>query len=137
MAKRLSYVEVTFKQFEDHDSEETRHLLDQEFIHDRVGGLGSEDLISKVIHGLANINRQTKVQSVEYLNDVPSGFPVPWIATAYILDLRDYKFNLREDDDSEGELLSVDSIILDRDQDSWTTSGGGGDTLPKCRLFNG
>ncbi|KAJ7435706.1 hypothetical protein B0H11DRAFT_2366612 [Mycena galericulata] len=95
------------------------------------------DIISKAIDGLAHINRQTKVQRVEYLNELASGYPVPRIPTAYVLDLRDPKFDFRAGADGRGELLNADALILNRDQESWNTSSGGGDQEPICLLFNG
>ncbi|KAJ7511946.1 hypothetical protein B0H11DRAFT_1899441 [Mycena galericulata] len=95
------------------------------------------DIISKAIDGLAHINRQTKVQRVEYLNELASGYPVPRVPTAYVLDLRDPKFDFRAGADGRGELLNADALILNRDQESWNTSSGGGDQEPICLLFNG
>ncbi|KAJ7804189.1 hypothetical protein B0H13DRAFT_2687480 [Mycena leptocephala] len=93
------------------------------------------DIVSKAIDGLAKINRQTKVERVEYLNNViPSYFPVPRTRTAFILDLRDPKFDFY---DKAGDPLLADTLILDANQESWATTGGGGDQLPACLLFNG
>ncbi|KAJ7483136.1 hypothetical protein B0H11DRAFT_2232164 [Mycena galericulata] len=72
------------------------------------------DIISKAIDGLAHINRQTKVQRVEYLNELASGYPVPRVPTAYVLDLRDPKFDFRAGADGRGELLNADALILNR-----------------------
>ncbi|KAJ7440019.1 hypothetical protein FB451DRAFT_1415381 [Mycena latifolia] len=77
------------------------------------------NIISRAIDGLAHINRQTKVERVEYLNDLPSYWPVPRVPTAYVVDLRDPKFDFL---DSDGELLRADALILDKDQDSWDTT---------------
>ncbi|KAJ7917410.1 hypothetical protein B0H13DRAFT_2269491 [Mycena leptocephala] len=86
------------------------------------------DIVSKAIDGLAKINRQTKVERVEYLNNViPSYFPVPRTRTAFILDLRDPKFDFY---DKAGDPLLADTLILD-------AACGGGDQLPTCLLFNG
>jgi hypothetical protein len=69
------------------------------------------DIVSKTIDGLAKINRQTKVERVEYLNNViPSYFPVPRTRTAFILDLRDPKFDFY---DKAGDPLLADTLILD------------------------
>ncbi|KAJ6518252.1 hypothetical protein C8R47DRAFT_1031643 [Mycena vitilis] len=92
------------------------------------------DIIARAIDGLAHINRQTKVQRVEYLNSIPSYFPVFREPTAVILDLRDPKFDFYDDD---GELLRADALILDKNQESFRNSGGGGDQQPTCLLFNG
>jgi hypothetical protein len=71
------------------------------------------------IDGLANINRQTKVQRVEYLTDLPSYWPVPRIPTAYVVDLRDPKFDYY---DADGELLDLRADTLIRNK--------------VCRLFS-
>ncbi|KAF7373812.1 hypothetical protein MSAN_00592900 [Mycena sanguinolenta] len=92
------------------------------------------DIVSKVINGPTNINRQTKVERVEYLDDIPSNFPVPRVPTAFILDLRDPKFNFVNKDN---EPIRADTLILDKNQESWKTTSGGGDSMPTCALFNG
>ncbi|KAJ7138792.1 hypothetical protein C8R43DRAFT_1131951 [Mycena crocata] len=86
------------------------------------------------IDGVANINRQTKVDRVEYMNGLPPYWPIPRVKTAYVVDLRDPKFDFV---DGNGELLRADALILDKDQDSWDTTGGGGDQHPSCLLFTG
>ncbi|KAJ6551054.1 hypothetical protein DFH09DRAFT_1366554 [Mycena vulgaris] len=83
------------------------------------------DIISKIIRGRANINRQTKMEAVEYLDDLPPYLPIPRIPTAYIMDLRAAKFDFYDED----EVLCA--------HDSWATSGGGGDYNPTCLLFDG
>ncbi|KAJ7271831.1 hypothetical protein C8J57DRAFT_1507735 [Mycena rebaudengoi] len=64
------------------------------------------DIISMAIHGPAKINRQTKVERVEYLTGLPSYWPVPRIPTAYVVDLRDPKFDYY---DGDGEVLDLRS----------------------------
>jgi hypothetical protein len=56
---------------------------------------GDANIISRAIDDPAtiSINRQGKVERVEYLDQIPSFFPVPRTKNAYILDLRDEKFD--------------------------------------------
>jgi hypothetical protein len=69
------------------------------------------DIVTKAIDGLVKINRQTKIEHVEYFNnDIPSYFPVPRTRTAVILDMRDPKFDFY---DKAGDLLPADTLILD------------------------
>ncbi|KAJ7719563.1 hypothetical protein B0H16DRAFT_1795087 [Mycena metata] len=92
------------------------------------------DIISRVIIGPAEINRQNKVGRVEYLTEIPSYFPVFREPTAIVIDMRHEKFNFY---DTDGVLLEPDTLILDQNQESWSTSSGGGDHHPTCLLFNG
>ncbi|KAJ7476811.1 hypothetical protein FB451DRAFT_1366387 [Mycena latifolia] len=95
---------------------------------------GDANFISRAIDGPATINRQSKVERVEYLNDIPSFLPVPRNKTAFVLDLRDAKFDFVDDG---GELLRADTLILDKNQESWETSGSASDQVTTCALFNG
>ncbi|KAJ7717658.1 hypothetical protein B0H16DRAFT_1897881 [Mycena metata] len=92
------------------------------------------DIISCVIIGPAEIDRQNKVGRVEYLTEIPSYFPVFREPTAIVIDMRHKKFNFY---DTDGVLLEPDTLILDQNQESWSTSSGGGDHHPTCLLFNG
>ncbi|KAJ7741845.1 hypothetical protein B0H16DRAFT_1861601 [Mycena metata] len=80
------------------------------------------DIISRVIIGPAEINRQNKVRRVEYLTEIPSYFPVFREPTAIVIDMRHEKFNFYD---------------TDGNQESWSTSSGGGDHHPTFLLFNG
>jgi hypothetical protein len=72
---------------------------------------GDANIISHAIDGPARINRQGKVERVEYLDQIPSFFPVPRKKTAYILDLRDEKFDYV---DADGVPLCADRLILNK-----------------------
>ncbi|KAJ7199781.1 hypothetical protein GGX14DRAFT_401075 [Mycena pura] len=50
----------------------------------------------------------TYVEHMEYLKELPTGFPVPRVSTAFVVDLSDPKFNIL---DNKGILLSVDVLI--------------------------
>jgi len=51
------------------------------------------------------------VERVEYLNDLPSYWPIPEVYVAYVLDLSDPKFNIK---DKDGNLIPVDALISDK-----------------------
>jgi hypothetical protein len=112
------------------------------------------EIKSQVSNQPRRLNRQLLVERVEYLSEIPTYWPVPHQKTAYILDLRDPKFDVVHD---KGELLSVDaliknkvcpntavspssvyiSLLFSQDQDSWTGGTGGGDSKPSFDIFTG
>ena len=51
------------------------------------------------------------MERVEYLKDIPSYWPIPEDLVAYVLDLSDPKFEVKNKD---GELLPVDALICDK-----------------------
>ncbi|KAJ6573309.1 hypothetical protein B0H10DRAFT_2199442 [Mycena sp. CBHHK59/15] len=71
--------------------------------------------------GECRITTNVTVQRVEYLDQIPSIFPIPEIPTAFVVDLQDPKFDLV---DNSGKLYTVDALIKNKDNDSW--SGGTG-----------
>ena len=70
-----------------------------------------EGLISKVSNKPCKVTRQRSVERVEYLKDIPSYWPIPEDLVAYVLDLSDPKFEVKNKD---GELLPVDALICDK-----------------------
>ncbi|KAJ7148855.1 hypothetical protein C8R46DRAFT_1310984 [Mycena filopes] len=68
-------------------------------------------IISRVVLGDAAINRQNKLKRVEYLDVIPSYFPVFREPTAIVIDMRDPKFDFY---DKDGVLLAPDALILDQ-----------------------
>jgi hypothetical protein len=72
---------------------------------------GDANIISTAIDSPATINRQTRVERVEYLDQIPSFFPVPRRKTAYILDLRDDEFDFV---DKDGNPIRADALILNK-----------------------
>jgi hypothetical protein len=51
---------------------------------------------------------RTHIERLEYLSEIPTGFPVPRVPTAFVVDLSDPKFNLLDDD---GNLFGVDVLV--------------------------
>jgi hypothetical protein len=70
-----------------------------------------DGLISRVSNKPCKVTRQKSVERVEYLNDLPSYWPIPDVLVAYVLDLSDPKFDIRNKD---GDLLPVDTLICDK-----------------------
>ncbi|KAJ6609978.1 hypothetical protein B0H10DRAFT_1954167 [Mycena sp. CBHHK59/15] len=64
-----------------------------------------------VLIGDFEITKEVYVQRIEYLSDIPSIWPVPCIATAFVVDLKDPKFEFWND---EGDLYSVDALIKNK-----------------------
>lgn len=70
-----------------------------------------EGLVSHVSNEPCKVTRQRSVERVEYLNDIPSYWPIPEVFVAYVLDLSDPKFDIKNKD---GDLLPVDNLICDK-----------------------
>lgn len=70
-----------------------------------------DGLISRVSNKPCKVTRQRSVERVEYLNDLPSYWPIPEVYVAYVLDLSDPKFNIK---DKDGNLIPVDALISDK-----------------------
>lgn len=70
-----------------------------------------EGLVSHVSNEPCKVTRQRSVERVEYLNDIPSYWPIPEVSVAYVLDLSDPKFDIKNKD---GDLLPVDNLICDK-----------------------
>ncbi|KAF8966029.1 hypothetical protein BDZ97DRAFT_1917737 [Flammula alnicola] len=84
------------------------------------------DVTSKVSHGSHQLNRQLRVDSVEYLSALPSYWPIPREKRAYVIDLSDEKYDIRDED---GKQIS--------DQDSWRGGTGEGDSISTLAIFTG
>ncbi|KIM35658.1 hypothetical protein M413DRAFT_326599 [Hebeloma cylindrosporum] len=91
-----------------------------------------DGLVSCVSNNPCKITRQRSVTRVEYLDDLPSYWPIPEVDVAYILDLSDPKFNIK---DKDGKLLPVDTLICNKDQDSWKGGSGSSDSKPLVSIF--
>ena len=70
-----------------------------------------DGLTSRVSNKPCKVTRQRSVERVEYLNDIPSYWPILEDFVAYVLDLSDPKFDIRNKD---GDLLPVDTLICDK-----------------------
>jgi hypothetical protein len=64
-----------------------------------------------IVNGVrTRVTRQQYVQRVETLRCIPSVWPVPRTATAYIVDLRDQKYHIIE----KGKTVTVDALIKNK-----------------------
>jgi hypothetical protein len=70
-----------------------------------------DGLVSRMSNKPCKVTRQRPVERVEYLNDIPSYWPIPEVYVAYVLDLSDPKFDIK---DKDGKLLPVDALICDK-----------------------
>jgi hypothetical protein len=68
-------------------------------------------ITSCIIICKTQITTKLVVQRVEYLTEIPSVWPVPHISTAFLVDLQDPKFDLR---DNEGDLYRPDALIKNK-----------------------
>ncbi|KAF9481142.1 hypothetical protein BDN70DRAFT_976125 [Pholiota conissans] len=80
------------------------------------------------------LNRQLVVDRLEFLDRIPTYWPVPRVPTAYIVDLRDSKFDIYNE---KGKLIPVDVLIRNKDQDSYIGGSGEGDSKPELDIFTG
>jgi len=67
-----------------------------------------EDISSMVKCGPFQVTRQCTVDYIEYLSALPTYWPVPRDKRAYLIDLSDPKYNIK---DKNGKLLPVDALI--------------------------
>jgi hypothetical protein len=61
-----------------------------------------------VKHGPFQVTRQCTVDYIKYLSALPTYWPVPRDNRAYLIDLSDPKYNIK---DKNGKLLPVDTLI--------------------------
>ncbi|KJA15424.1 hypothetical protein HYPSUDRAFT_80527 [Hypholoma sublateritium FD-334 SS-4] len=83
------------------------------------------EVTSYVIEKTFAVAKGFLVERVEYLNQLPALWPIPEQPTAFILDLRDPKYNLY---DKDGDLYRVDALVKNKDQDSFRTTTGTSDS---------
>ncbi|KAJ6595992.1 hypothetical protein B0H10DRAFT_2441980, partial [Mycena sp. CBHHK59/15] len=67
------------------------------------------------------VTSNCKVVRIERVHGVPSQFPVPRIATAYILDFRAVRDSYQ---DKGGTVMPLDAILRDQDCQSWDRTPG-------------
>ncbi|KAJ7784899.1 hypothetical protein DFH07DRAFT_975231 [Mycena maculata] len=68
-----------------------------------------------------SITKNQKVSRIERVHGIPSQFPVPRVATAYLVD-----FSSSRDDyqDNDGKTFNLDKILKDKDCHSWDGTPG-------------
>jgi len=67
-----------------------------------------DGISSMVKHGPFQVTRQCTVDYIEYLSALPTYWPVPRDKRAYLIDLSDTKYDVK---DKNGKLLPVDALI--------------------------
>jgi hypothetical protein len=69
-------------------------------------------IVSRVVYNgePISVTRQLKVERIEVLEGLPSVWPVPRIATAYLVDLRAPEFDVAEN----GKPFTVDGLIKNK-----------------------
>ncbi|KAJ7438260.1 hypothetical protein B0H11DRAFT_2293918 [Mycena galericulata] len=76
-----------------------------------------------VSHKLSS-DRRSNVERIEILTEIPTFWPVPLKPTAYIVDISHSKWNKLLEE------FTVDALIKNKDNDSWTGNSGMGDSKP-------
>ncbi|KAJ6614279.1 hypothetical protein B0H10DRAFT_2436035 [Mycena sp. CBHHK59/15] len=108
-----------------------------------TGGLHKSDTVwldphvssmVRVVNMNLTSDSRTHIERLEYLSEIPTGFPVPRVPTAFIVDLSDPKFNLLDDD---GNLFGVDVLVSGQDNDSWKGSSGAADPVVDVKFGPG
>ncbi|KAG6822985.1 hypothetical protein H0H92_011827, partial [Tricholoma furcatifolium] len=92
------------------------------------------DVESQVTRRPQRLNHQLMVDELETVTGLPLYWPVPRVKTAYLLDLSSDEHNIKDDN---GNLLSVDALIKNKDQDSWTGGSGAADSKVSFSIFTG
>lgn len=67
-----------------------------------------DDVTSTLEYGKTQITRQCTVDAVEYVSGLPSYWPIPRDKRAYIINLSDPKFEIKDDN---GKLKTIDYLI--------------------------
>ncbi|KAJ6580022.1 hypothetical protein DFH09DRAFT_1444395 [Mycena vulgaris] len=80
---------------------------------------------SQVRVGPFRVTKNITVNCVEYLTELPSIIPIPEVPTAFVIGLDHPKFAITN---NKGKLHSVDALIKNKDNDSWTGNTGAGDS---------
>ena len=103
------------------DDEDPNLVLHDETMSDSASDLDSDselkassttwldkDISSMVKRGPFQVTRQCTVDVIEYLSALPTYWPVPRDNRAYLIDLSDPKYDIK---DKNGKLLPVDALI--------------------------
>ncbi|KAJ7206863.1 hypothetical protein GGX14DRAFT_396796 [Mycena pura] len=75
----------------------------------------------RTVHRNLTGSGQTFVEEIEYVKGIPSGFPVPRRAKAYVVDGTGI-----DERDEDGHLIPMDILFRNADNDSWHSHGGKG-----------
>jgi hypothetical protein len=69
-------------------------------------------IVSRIVYNGEPIavTQQLKVEQIEVLEGLPSVWPVPWIATAYLVDLHALEFDVEEN----GKTFTVNGLVKNK-----------------------
>ncbi|KAK6971359.1 hypothetical protein R3P38DRAFT_3143097 [Favolaschia claudopus] len=67
--------------------------------------------------GHHRVTQRITVERIEYLNGLPSIFPIPKTPTAFVINLHDPAFEVL--DERTGQFYALDALIENKDNDSW------------------
>ncbi|KAK6992570.1 hypothetical protein R3P38DRAFT_3084685 [Favolaschia claudopus] len=84
------------------------------------------ELTSSIWTGHHRVTQEVTVKRIEYLNGLPSIFPIPKIPTAFVITLDDPDFDIV--DPKTGQFYTPDALIKNKDNDSWRGNTGKGDS---------
>lgn len=65
---------------------------------------------SQVVSERTKLTRQLEVERIEYLSELPSVWPIPTVPTVYVVNLRDPKFHIVENN----KVLTADGLIKNK-----------------------
>ncbi|KAJ6596762.1 hypothetical protein B0H10DRAFT_1959922 [Mycena sp. CBHHK59/15] len=80
---------------------------------------------SSVRLGDFRVTKDVSVQRLEFISELPSIWPIPRVPTGFVLNLRDPKFDIT---DNNGYLYTVDALIKYKDNESWKGNTGTADS---------
>ncbi|KAJ7170422.1 hypothetical protein C8R43DRAFT_830698, partial [Mycena crocata] len=80
------------------------------------------NLTSQVIVGTFRITSHVTVERLEFVNQMPSIWPIPEMPTAFVLSLNSTYTKI---DPKTGQTYTMDWLIKNHDNDSWKTTGTG------------
>ncbi|KAK6971931.1 hypothetical protein R3P38DRAFT_3139358 [Favolaschia claudopus] len=82
------------------------------------------ELASSAWIGHHRVTQRITVERIEYLNGLPSIFPIPKTPTAFVINLHDPAFEIL--DERTGQFYALDALIGNKDNDSWRGNTGKG-----------
>ncbi|KAJ6448961.1 hypothetical protein DFH09DRAFT_1404608 [Mycena vulgaris] len=85
--------------------------------------LWQDPITSYALTGTFRVTQKVKdVVCIEYVNDLPSIYPMFRERTVIVVDITDSKFDIKQED---GRLYTVDFLIRNADNDPWHPDGSG------------
>ncbi|KAJ7219626.1 hypothetical protein C8J57DRAFT_1537166 [Mycena rebaudengoi] len=101
-------------------------ISQQHSVRSRKGRTEGSQISSSILLGSFIITRDVTVQRLEFLTEIPSIFAIHRNRNAFVLDLQDNKFEIT---DKNKNWYTVDALIKNKDNDSWTGNTGTGQSM--------